>query len=87
MTERGKGGPGGPLAGLSLLRLADRASWEARVRAELASGTYGEAAKRMGVTWRTVARWARELGHRGTEGWPKGRPRQKKADSTPANMS
>lgn len=44
------------------LRVTDRPSWERQVRAALEERSYREAGLLLGVGWRTVHRWAHELG-------------------------
>lgn len=46
---------------LAALRVARRAEWEVRVRAALGGGR-AAAARALGVSTRTVGRWAKELG-------------------------
>ncbi len=62
---------------ISALRILDPLAWEARVRDALALGRAG-AAKRLGVSDRTLGRWLREMGVKGKRGGRRegaGRPR------------
>lgn len=48
-------------AQLSALRIYDRAAWAKIVRAALRGKTVAQAAEDLGVSWRTLMRWRREL--------------------------
>ena len=63
-----------PLTPMGALRVFDRKEWARRVKSALKGNTYDQAAVILGVLWRTVVNWAKELDAQrpsGVAGWRK----------------